>query len=431
MDRHLGECTMKRVLMIAYHYPPLHGSSGIQRTLKFSQYLPHFGWLPVVLSAHPRAYEKTGDDQLRDIPAAVEVKRAFALDAARHLSIRGRYPRLFALPDRWVSWWLGAVPAGLGLLRRHRAEVIWSTYPIATAHLIGLTLHKLTGLPWIADMRDPMTEPHYPPNPVVRKWVGWVERKTLANCTRVVCTTPGTIAKYRARHPELPAERFVLIENGFDEENFSEAAATTAAPAAGAGPLRLVHSGIVYPSERDPTVLFEALGALLAQGAIGPATLQITLRATAHDDVVNALIARHGIASIVQVAPHVPYRTALAEMLGAGGLLVLQASNCNQQIPAKLYEYLRARRPILALTDPAGDTAATLRAAGVDTIAPLDNKEAIMQALLHFMRATAAGTAPLPSPDTVAANSRRARTIALVALFDEVTGARVPEQVAA
>ncbi|WP_229414191.1 glycosyltransferase [Zemynaea arenosa] len=411
---------MKRVLMIAYHFPPLRGSSGIQRTLKFAQYLPQAGWLPLVLSAHPRAYQQTGDDQLKDIPAEVEVKRAFALDSARHLAIGGRYPRFFALPDRWVSWWLGGVPAGLSLLKRRRAQAIFSTYPIATAHLIGLTLHKLTGLPWIADMRDPMTEPHYPPNPVVRKWVGWVERKTVQHATRIVCTTPGTIEKYRKRYPDLPADRFVLIENGFDEENFTEAEAQgVAAPAP--GPLHLIHSGIVYPSERDPTVLFEALGELLARGAIGPDTLRITLRATAHDELVNSLIEKYGIGSIVQVAPHVAYRTALAEMLGAGGLLVLQASNCNQQIPAKLYEYLRARRPILALTDPIGDTAATLRAAGVDTIAPLDNKEAIMEMILNFMRLVAEGRAPLPTPSVVAANSRRARSLQLAALLDEVT----------
>ena len=70
----------KRVLMIAYHYPPMRGSSGIQRTLKFSQYLPLSGWGPVMLSAHPRAYANPGDDQMGDIPASVPVTRAFALD---------------------------------------------------------------------------------------------------------------------------------------------------------------------------------------------------------------------------------------------------------------------------------------------------------------------------------------------------------------
>ena len=81
---------MKKVLMIAYHFPPLAGSSGIQRTLRFAQQLPEFGWQPIVLTADPRAYERTSDDLLDQLPAGLVVKRAFALDTARHLSFGGR-----------------------------------------------------------------------------------------------------------------------------------------------------------------------------------------------------------------------------------------------------------------------------------------------------------------------------------------------------
>src|SRR4051812_8923822 len=146
----------KRILLVAYHFPPVQGSSGLQRTLKFAQYLPSFGWQAAVLTAHPRAYEHVTADQVDDIPASTFVRRAFALDTARHLSIRGAYPRALALPDRWVSWWFGAVPAGLALIRRFKPDVIWSTFPIATAHLVGLTLAHLTRLPWVADFRDAM-----------------------------------------------------------------------------------------------------------------------------------------------------------------------------------------------------------------------------------------------------------------------------------
>ena len=102
---------MRKVLMIAFHYPPYQGGSGIHRSLKFSRYLRGYGWHPIVLSAHPRAYPKIGDHQLREIPLDVIVERAFALDTAKHLSFRGRYLRLLALPDQWVSWWAGAVCA--------------------------------------------------------------------------------------------------------------------------------------------------------------------------------------------------------------------------------------------------------------------------------------------------------------------------------
>lgn len=412
---------VKRVLMIAFHFPPLRGSSGIQRTLKFAQYLLQFGWTPVVVSAHPRAYDNSGDDQMRDIPPEVEVHRAFALDTARHLSIKGRYSAWLALPDRWVSWVFGAVPAGLRLIRTHRPQVIWSTYPIATAHLIGLCLHRLTGLPWIADLRDPMTDEGYPSNPLTRRAYLWIEQRTIRYCTRAVCTTPGAIKTYARRFPDAPTEKFCLIENGYDEENFAQAE-QQAPPrkAASGGPLILVHSGVIYPSERDPVPLFQAIAALLAAGTVSPANFSLVLRATGHDDYLATLIAEHGIGGVVTLAPHISYREALAEMLGAGGLLVLQASNCNHQVPAKLYEYLRARRPILALTDPTGDTAAALRNAGVDTIAPLDSKSAIMTELARFIALAHAGTAPLARETAIVANSRRARAGALAAVLDAV-----------
>ncbi len=411
----------KRVLMIAYHYPPMRGSSGIQRTLKFSQYLPQFGWQPSVLSAHPRAYANPGNDQMGDIPAEVEVRRAFALDTSRHLSLRGSYPGFLALPDRWISWWFGAVPAGLSLIRKYKPSVIWSTYPIATAHVIGLTLHKLTGLPWVADLRDPMTDDAYPTNPLTRKVYSWIERKTVNNCARVVCTTPGAIQTYLRRYPEIAPARFALIENAFDEENFAAAESVPQAPPV-AGPKRftLVHSGVIYPSERDPVPLFQALAALLARGDIDGGNFQLLLRATGHDDYLARLIADNGVGTVVTLAPHVAYKAALTEMLVADGLLILQASNCNHQVPAKLYEYLRARRPILALTDPTGDTATTLRRAGIDTIAPLDEKHAIMEALARFLALAASGNAPLAAPATIAANSRLARSRSLAALLDDV-----------
>jgi hypothetical protein len=416
----MGDVMVKRVLMIAYHYPPLRGSSGIQRTLKFTQYLPQFQWKPVVLTAHPRAYLDTSNDQIAEISAEVMVHRAFALDASRHLSIKGYYPKLLSLPDRWVSWWLGAVPAGLRLIRQHRPEIIWSTYPIATAHLIALSLHRLTGIPWVADLRDPMTDIDYPRNRLTRRIYQWIERKTIVHCNRAVCTTPGAIRLYQARFPDVPASRFCLIENAYDEENFAEAAAVATGATAKDNPFVLLHSGIIYPSERDPTQLFEALAALSQQGRISAENFRLILRATANDKPLGKMIKQCRIDSLVSLEPPIPYRAALAEMLSADGLLILQASNCNNQIPAKLYEYLRAQRPVLGLADPQGDTANALLKAGVDTIAPLDSTEEIMRALIGFLDLARCNKAPIPSMEKVVANSRRSRSGELAALFDGV-----------
>ena len=130
----------KRALLIAYHYPPVKGSSGLQRALKASRYLRGGGWDCDVLTVWPRAYEATGSDEIKDIPHDVEVVRAIALDAKRHLSLMGSYPRAAAVPDRWMTWAIDGVRRGKKMLAKKKYDVIWSTFPIATAHRIGMRL---------------------------------------------------------------------------------------------------------------------------------------------------------------------------------------------------------------------------------------------------------------------------------------------------
>src|SRR5690349_3694770 len=116
---------MKRLLMVAFHFPPAAGSSGIQRTLRFVQNLPRHGWLPTVITAHPLAHERTSQDLMDEVPSGVTVLRPFALDAARHLSIAGRYPGFLGRPDRWRSWRVGGVAAGLRALKAQRFDALW------------------------------------------------------------------------------------------------------------------------------------------------------------------------------------------------------------------------------------------------------------------------------------------------------------------
>jgi len=130
----MDQATARRVLMVAYHFPPLRGSSGVQRTLRFCRYLPEFGWTPLVLTTGERAYEDIDDASRAEIPPGLAVRRAFALNTARHLSIANRFPRILAIPDRWVTWFAAGVVTGLAMIRASRPRAIFSTYPIATAH---------------------------------------------------------------------------------------------------------------------------------------------------------------------------------------------------------------------------------------------------------------------------------------------------------
>jgi len=303
-----------------------------------------------------------------------------------------------------------------------KPDIIWSTFPIATAHLIAYTLHRLTGIRWVADFRDPMSEPDDPEKMFQHGAFERIERLTVKHCERAVLAAPGALKLYLDRYPEMPRSRFTLIENGYDESAFVAAEQAGSAGRSDGGPLVIVHSGTIYPSARDPRPFFGALSELRASGAIKPGTLKIVLRATGCDDYLRGLIEEYGIGDIVKLEPGVAYRAALAEMLAADGLLLFQAANCNYQVPAKLYEYFRARRPILALTDPAGDTAALLRDAGIDTIGPLDSQQAIVPLLERFLDLLRRQGAPVAEEAKVAAASRRVRTIELARVLDEVAG---------
>ncbi len=397
--------------MVAYHLPPLAGSSGIQRTLRFAQNLPALGWQPLLLTVHPRAYEKTSDDLLGDLPPGIELRRAFALDTARHLTLKGRYLGAMARPDRWISWRVDGVRQGMQMIREFKPEVIWSTYPIATAHVIGAELQRRSGLPWIADFRDPMAQPDYPPDPRTRASFLDIEAQAAAQARYCMFTTPGAARDYQQRYPQA-ASKTLVLENGFDEESFVQAAQALPRKAASSSsvPFVLLHSGIVYPSERDPTDLLKAVRRLNAEGRLTPAMLKIRFRASVHEQLLTQLATEHGVQDFIEICPPIAYREALAEMMSVDGLLVMQATNCNAQIPAKTYEYLRAGRPILGLTDPVGDTAWALRKAGVTDIVALDSVSDIARALPAFLDKLRDGSAAVPSAAAVAQSSRQGRT---------------------
>lgn len=411
---------MKRILMIAYHFPPLSGSSGIQRTLRFVQHLPKFGWEPLVLTTHVRAYESTSNDQLAEIPGSIIVKRAFALDTARHLSIAGRYPGFLARPDRWMSWQFDGIRQGMQLIKKYQPRIIWSTFPIATAHLIGAELQRRSGLPWVADFRDPMAQDGYPTDPITWQHFKRIEERVMHQASLMLFTTPGAARMYRERYPTANVHIEVL-ENGYDEETFTKAdKALGERLPLNPGHLTLLHSGIVYPTERDPSALFEALGKLKRTRPLVAEKLKLRFRAAVHDDLLRRLASKNQVEDMIEIMPAIPYREALTEMLCADGLLIMQGGSCNAQIPAKLYEYMRALRPIIGLTDPHGDTASTLSAVGINTISSLEDAASMESLLLSFVANPSANDF-LPKPNQVKAMSRERRTADLALWLDSMT----------
>jgi glycosyltransferase involved in cell wall biosynthesis len=419
-------CAMsrRRLLLVAVHYPPIQDSSGVHRSLAFSKYLPEFGWDVTVLTVHSRAHEKVLSTNLRYIPQGVEVLRAPAWDAARHFAIAGRYPSMLAIPDRWSSWIPFAIIVGTRALRGKKFDAIFSTFPIASAHVIACKLHRRARLPWIADFRDPMVTTTYPAAPSMRARWSRIESKVMHEASRVTVTTPGAANYYRRTYGDLPNTRVVVIENGFDEEMFPGAAPTRPQHDDATGPAVLLHSGVLYIGDRNPLAFFRALRRLVDARVVDSKSVQVRLRASGFEDHYRAVLQELELPDIVRLLPPVPYAEALQEMREASALLLFQGTASAAQIPAKAYEYLYAGRPILGLSDPRGDTGQLLRRFGIPGISALEDEDGIFEMLKASLPRILDHSYPVPPRETVSALSRRAGAAALAELLDQTLAER-------
>lgn len=413
----------RSIVYIAYHYPPVVGSSGVHRTVAFTRHLASQNWSVRVLTASLKAYINWSEEQFSFIPENVSVIRAFARDVSRHFSWRNKYLGIMALPDNWQSWIPGGVIAGLWSFIKQKPDIIVSTYPIASAHIIGYFLHKLTGVPWVADLRDPMAQVDYPTDQRKKRWFKWIERKIVKHCEFAMVTAPGAKALYEERFADTDKDFWKVVPNGYDEAIFSKVPNDNTG-AEQSRPFTLLHSGVIYPTERDPSQLFGALSHLKTAGDISGKNFRILLRATGHDDLFRKQIDELDIADIVELAPTVPYKKALKEMFEVDALLLLQAESCNYQIPAKAYEYIRVGKPVLALTPREGDTGSLLEGAGVAEIAPLDQQEAIINAIRAFLAKCRAGEFTFPEQEKLASYSRQYHAATVEKLLGDVVDRR-------
>ena len=176
---------------------------------------------------------------------------------------------------------------------------------------------------------------------------------------------------------------------------------------------------MLYQSGRSTRPAFlAAVAALKKQGSASRRQPERDPARAGHIPDVEAMVRKHDVGDIVQVLPPVPYREALQEMLAADGLMVFQGTPFNTQIPAKIYEYFRARKPILGLVDPQGETARVLRAAGFGDIADMDDAALIAPMLADFTANIRGGAPTIASDELVASSSRKHRAGQLAERFN-------------
>ena len=409
----------RSVLMLAFQFPPYEESTGSQRILGFVRHLPALGWSPIVVTARLSAYPQINTRSSETLPPETTVLRAFAFDVKRALSFRGIYPRTLSTPDRWNSWIVGSVATGLRAIRKNRPSAIWATFPLPSALVAGIVLTRLTGLPLVADLRDPILYETWPDGAWERKVYGVIERALVRNAAAIVLTTPGARRLYQERYPQH-AQKFHTIANGMDPVD-DTARTTTPEPDASQRPITLVHSGLMEMPDRDPTAFFAALRDLATQGDLANHRVRVVLRASGRESLYNEMLRANGVSELVEIAPRVSRADAVAEMHSASALLLFQGKHCNRQIPAKAYEYLILGKPIVCLADRGGDTHALVHDEWhVPYCADMEDPGDIARTLRAFLDDTRRGTVYAPPVALRERHTRRAQAVALGDLLESV-----------
>jgi glycosyltransferase involved in cell wall biosynthesis len=284
----------------------------------------------------------------------------------------------------------------------------------------------------VADLRDPLTGRASAATRGLRHRAQvFVERCVARRASHVVFTTRGALADFHERYPAFPAARLHVVENGYDEGDFQAAEALCAAAVAKPAlatpsvsspePLLLLHSGLVSDAVRTPRALLQALAHAFPGGKFHGHAVRVVFRGSQAEAEFRPLTAALGLEPWVEWLPALPYREALVEMLQASGLLLMQGEQNNPQVPAKVYEYFRAGRPVLGLVGEGSECAALLAAEGLGATAPLEDAAAIERALHCFLEQVLGGTAPVMSTSRAGDFSREGRAAGLAKVLAAAT----------
>lgn len=402
-------------LIVSPHFPPDRGPA-THRVLRFVRHLAEAKWDVTVLTLSPEAYRPGTplDPALADrIPRDVYVVRTSAwriLEAvgemrgstgakpARHARaarevaragwtrrVRDACGDLVSLPDRDIGWWPIAVRAGRRILRDRPADVIVSTAPPFTAHLIAASLSRSSGAAWLADFRDPWSRAPWALERRTTSWQGWVhrrlERRTITRATRVTLNTERMRNDFALHYPQAPAGHFVALPNGFDAAVLR---AVHAIRPPVDGPLVLTHAGTLYGA-RDPAVLFRALAVLMRRPGVCAGQLRVQLvGALSPGFDARRLVAELGLADVVSFRTPVAHTEALRLLASSHALLLFQQGT-DLQVPAKLYEYVGLRRPVLAVAPAKSAVADVLERTRLGVVVPPDQEQRLVEALAELL----------------------------------------------
>lgn len=423
---------MKRVLVISYYWPP-SGGSGVQRWVKMCKYLPSFGWQPVVYTPENPAVTSKDASLADDIPADVEVLRRPILEPGQFASrttsaqvtpinaqkktfkqklmmwVRGN----MFIPDPRVLWVRPSVRFLKEYVKGHPVDAIVSTGPPHSMHLIARRLSASTGLPWIADFRDPWTRmfyfKHLNLNAFSRRCHEKTEKAVLDDASLVVAVSPLVQQDFKT----MTATKVELVTNGYDKDDFAGSVARSEE-------FTIVHAGL-FAADGNPVEFWEVLSELCASDTAFRQHLRIRLCGKTDAAVLDSIKAA-GLQDCTIDRGYVGHAEAVEAMRSAQVLLLplRREPEYKATLPGKLFEYLASRRPVVGIGQPDGAMAAILSSSGAGECFEWNQKEQMKVYVKKLFSAYLSGKLE-DNPANLEMYSRDALAERYAALLDSLT----------
>ncbi|MBU1043913.1 MAG: hypothetical protein KJ915_05890 [Candidatus Omnitrophica bacterium] len=453
---------MKKVLIIAYHFPPV-GGSGAQRIIKFVRYLPEFGWQPLVLSVkEPKRYELRDDTLLREISSTTKVFRTYEFNIFELLyKIKGGAKRggnippysdkkedasvsnfkskpglldgikrlvisFFQTPDDKIGWFPFGFFTGLYVTKKENVDLLFSSSPSVISHLIALGIKLLTGKNWIADFRDPWTSIllQTKVTPFRRNLEIFLERKVIEKTDKVILNTDRTRNDFLTRYPNLDSSKFITITNGFDNNDFPKEIGSQSKDK---DIFVISHTGEFHEKLREPLNFLEAISQLINENKIRREEIIVNfVGGGKYLETEDFLIPFNvmQLRDVVKIVEHVSHDKCIEFLRGSDLLLLLQPTIVFKlQVPAKAYEYIYTQKSILSLSPINTATTDLIASLNNGVVADPDSVNDIKKKIFElFLRFKKEGLKIDGGDATTTRFNRRNLTSDLAVTFNQVSG---------
>jgi glycosyltransferase involved in cell wall biosynthesis len=424
---------MKNVLIVSYVFPPLV-AGGSARLGQFAKYLPHFAWVPTVLTGAHRGAAAVDHSAVAALPKEVTLVEARCPDVGGSVGRRGQvHPQLglsgsarsalrrlsktVFFPDRQIVWIPDALRQGMRVLAARPHDAILASYPPASSIVVGYLLAKRSGLPLAVDFRDLWSD--FPVDlfatPVHRRLAKRIERRVVQRAARVAAVTEA-MAEHLALCHGRERDDVVAIPNGFDPDDLE---VVSDRRSESDRPFRLAYTGSanIY---HDFDALWRVVARLKDEGLISPASFRLEFVGNLSLDKPR----RFRIDEFIETRPFVVHREVFDVFSRADALLLMEDPGYyrNYSYAAKAFDYVLTGKPVLALIPQGGNSHRLLSDVGVGYCAEPTDEHAIREQLLRVLAKK--GEPPLPvriNAPPLQAFNRQFLTARLANMLDSIT----------